>query len=253
MTTVDGRWTLALDTATPATVAAAVAPASVAGAPSRIATASRIEIPAPTDRPAHTRRLLALAEQVLEETGGSWATVGRIVVGLGPGTFTGIRVGVATARALGLASGADVVGVPSSAALALAAREADGSASGRVLVVQDARRREFFLTLADFDELPGGAAALQPWTAPQDGLGDAVRALDRIPTVAVGDGAMTGRAELEALGIHVPPDPALHRIDGLALVAAAAAVEAGGPGQPPPDVRPVYARAPDAVPTADRR
>lgn len=244
-----GGWTLALDTATPATVAAAVAPTGADGTGGVRAT--RIEAPeptaSPTPRPDHTRRLLPLAEDALAETGGDWSTVGRVVVGLGPGTFTGIRVGVATARSVALATGAAIVGVPTSAALAAAAR--DAGAEGPILVVQDARRREYFVTVVGPGDVAAQAAGLEPWTCPQAELVATVAKLDPRPAVAVGDGAPAWRDELEALGVHVPAEPVAHRVDGLAL----AAVAARTPPAAAADVRPVYVRAPDAIPTAERR
>lgn len=242
-------WTLALDTATPATVAAAVAPSGADG--SAGARAARIEVPESasprTPRPDHTRRLLALAEEVLAETGGDWSTVTRIVVGLGPGTFTGIRVGVATARAVALTSGAAIVGVPTSAALAAAAREA--GADGPIVVAQDARRKEYFVTVVGPGDVAEQVAGLTPFTCAQSDLAATVAALDPRPTVAVGDGAQAWRDDLEALGVRVPDDAAAHRVDGLALVAVAARTAPGSAA----DVRPVYVRAPDAIPTAERR
>lgn len=237
-------WTLALDTATPATVAAAVAPPDQEGATAR---AARAEQPEPGARPDHTRRLLALAEDALAATGGDWSTVARIVVGLGPGTFTGIRVGVATARAAALASGAEVVGVPTSAALAVRARAA--GAAGPIAVVQDARRNEYFVTVFAPGDLAAQLATIEPWTCPQDQLASTLAALDPRPAVAVGDGAETWRTALTAERIAVPADPAAHAVDGLALADVAADVPAGDRDA----VRPVYVRAPDAIPTAERR
>lgn len=257
-------WTLGLDTATPATVAAAVAPGGAA--------ASRIDAPGPGERPGHTRLLLGLADEVLRETGAGFADVSRIVLGLGPGTFTGIRVGVATGRALALAVGAELVGVPTPWALAEGVRSGPGAdpawSDGPVLVVQDARRRELFLsafapgtpgraTGAVGDAARAGAPAAQdpppPWSVAQDGLAAALEALPRTPAVAVGDGALAFADVLRAAGVVVPDDPAAHAVDGLALVRAAAG-RAGGAGGPTPDlVRPVYVRDADAVPTAERR
>lgn len=238
-------WTLALDTATPATVAAAVAPPAADGAAGP--RAARIEIPADGGRPDHTRRLLTLAEDVLAETGGEWSTVTRIVVGLGPGTFTGIRVGVATARAAAAASGAAIVGVPTSAALAAAAR--DAGTDGPIVVAQDARRKEYFVTAVGPGDIAEQVDELAPFTCAQADFVATVAALDPRPAVAVGDGALAWRDDLEALGVRVPDDPAAHRVDGLALVAVAARTAPG----PAADVRPVYVRAPDAIPTAERR
>lgn len=236
-------WTLGLDTATPATVAAARAPDG--------RTAARIDVPAAGDRPGHTRLLLGLSEQVLAGTGGGWPQVDRIVVGLGPGTFTGIRVGVATGRALALTHGAHAVGVPTPAALAEAVGGPGGEHGGAaVLVVQDARRRELFLT-AFGAGLPADAPVV-PWTVPQATLAEALAALDPLPAVAVGDGALAFADVLRAAGIAVPEDPAAHAVDGLALIRAADR-RAQNPLAAADLVRPLYVRDADAVPTADRR
>ncbi|MEV4422550.1 tRNA (adenosine(37)-N6)-threonylcarbamoyltransferase complex dimerization subunit type 1 TsaB [Patulibacter sp. NPDC049589] len=239
-----GGWTLGLDTATPATVAGAAGPGD---AP---ATAARIAIPAAGERPGHTRLLLGLADEVLRETGATWPDVTRIVLGLGPGTFTGIRVGVATGRALALAHGTDLVGVPTPAALAEAAAGPGGRHAGRsVLVVQDARRRELFLTSFAAGAPVAGPDAALPWTVAQDGLAAALDALPELPFVAVGDGAVAFADVLRAAGVVVPDDPAAHAVDGLALIRAAAAMPVAAPDL----VRPLYVRDADAVPTAERR
>ena len=247
-----GRWTLALDTATPATVAAAVRP----GAGDDAATAARLAVPGPGERPGHTRLLLGLAEEVLRETGGGWDDVGRIVVGLGPGTFTGIRVGVATARALALGASAELVGVPTPWALAEAAGGPGAAHEGvPVLVVQDARRRELFLTLVPGrgpgarDPIGATDGPPRPYAVPRADLAAALRDLPTPPAVAVGDGALQTADELRAAGVAVPEDPAAHHVDGLALVRAAH----GTPVVAPQELRPVYVRDADAVPTAERR
>jgi tRNA threonylcarbamoyladenosine biosynthesis protein TsaB len=59
--------------------------------------------PSPGVRPHHTTRLMELIVEVLERSGTPWAKIDRIAVGVGPGTFTGLRIGIATARALGRA------------------------------------------------------------------------------------------------------------------------------------------------------
>lgn len=125
---------LALETATAACSAALVAPDGEL-------IAERIELRGP----AHTRVLLRQAHEVLEEAGVAAADVETVVVGLGPGAFTGLRIGVATARGLALAGATRLGGVPTLTALALALSGAvGGEASRRLLPLIDARRREVF-------------------------------------------------------------------------------------------------------------
>ena len=57
------------------------------------------------DGPAHSQLLLPFVREVLEEAGAGWEAVGTVAVGLGPGAFTGLRIGIATARALAQADG----------------------------------------------------------------------------------------------------------------------------------------------------
>ena len=89
-----------MDTATPATAVAVWAPEGPA--------VERRDDPAPGERPGHASRLLALVDEVVDD----WEAITRIAVGVGPGGFTGLRIGVATARALAQAAGAQLVGGP---------------------------------------------------------------------------------------------------------------------------------------------
>jgi tRNA threonylcarbamoyladenosine biosynthesis protein TsaB len=73
------------------------------------------------ERPGHATRLLPLADTLLAQAGLVWGDVERIAVGVGPGTFTGLRIGVATARGLAQSLGVDLLGVSSLRALAHAA------------------------------------------------------------------------------------------------------------------------------------
>jgi tRNA threonylcarbamoyladenosine biosynthesis protein TsaB len=74
--------------------------------------------PAGEQRPGHATRLLPLADGLLSETGLGWSELDRIAVGVGPGTFTGLRIGIATARGLAQSLGVELVGVSSLRALA---------------------------------------------------------------------------------------------------------------------------------------
>ena len=98
--------------------------------------------PAPDAHPGHATRLLGMADELLERAGIGWSALGGIAVGLGPGRFTGLRVGVATARGLAQSLSVELVGVSTLRALArpaLGACESEG-----VLAVIDALRGEVF-------------------------------------------------------------------------------------------------------------
>src|SRR5918997_3507019 len=122
---------LGLDTATAATAAAVWAP----GGPA----AEARDDPEPGARPAHATRLLALVEEALERAGAGWEELERIAVGVGPGGFTGLRHGIATARALAQGRGLPLTGVSSLEALARGAAAEAGAPDALVLAVIDAR------------------------------------------------------------------------------------------------------------------
>jgi tRNA threonylcarbamoyladenosine biosynthesis protein TsaB len=149
---------LAFDTATRSTTVALVD--SDAGA----VTEARDDPPA-GQRPRHTTHLMPLIADVLEQAGCGWEEVDRIAVGVGPGTFTGLRIGVATARALARTRGIDLVGVSTLRSLALgAADEATAHRCDAILAVLDARRGEVFAAAwaaADVDR-PVGERLLAP-------------------------------------------------------------------------------------------
>lgn len=216
---------LAFDTATAATVVGVLAPGAEP--------IERRDDPEPGGRPRHTQRLLALCTEALAEAGAAWSDVERIGVGVGPGSFTGLRIGVATARALAQARGAETVAVPTLAALAQGVSPED--AARDVLAVLDARRGEAFA--APFPA--GAAAAPAPVSVEPAGLA----ALAGAGWLAVGDGAVRYRAQLEPHGIEVPPDPdPRHRVRGGPLVQLAAAAAP----VPVATLVPEYVRLPDA-------
>jgi len=82
------------------------------------------------ERPRHTTRLMPLIVEVLERTQTEWSAIDRIAVGVGPGTFTGLRIGVATARSLSRARRIPLVGVSTLESLALNASGSDLAARG---------------------------------------------------------------------------------------------------------------------------
>jgi tRNA threonylcarbamoyl adenosine modification protein YeaZ len=158
---------------------------------------------------------------VLSDAGVRPRDVGAVAVGTGPGPFTALRAGLATARTLALALGVPVAGVGSLDALAEAVRER----VDRPLVATDARRREVY------------------WAAYDAGRRTAGPAVSRPDAVPVGDRPVVGRGAWlypEALGTPVgdvldPPAWAVARL-------AAADLAAGRPGP----VVPQYLRRPDA-------
>jgi tRNA threonylcarbamoyladenosine biosynthesis protein TsaB len=173
--------------------------------------------------------------------GGGWESVERIAVGVGPGTFTGLRIGIATARALARSRGLPLVGVSTLASLALGAL--GGRDGAGVLALIDARRGELFAAGWATGADPAGApAALGPAVLAPERLAEGLAALG--PAVlAVGDGAVRFRSILEGAGAAVPPDAsALHQVSAMQHCILAARVEPGAPD----GVRPAYLRAPDA-------
>jgi tRNA threonylcarbamoyladenosine biosynthesis protein TsaB len=155
--------------------------------------------PAEGERPGHAAQLLALAHELLVEAGMGFADVDRIAVGLGPGTFTGLRIGVATARALAQSAGAELVGVSSLRALAAAAEPGAPARTG-VLAVIDARRGEVFA--AGWRD---GEQLLAPVALAPAALAERLLASGET-WLAVGDGALRFRSDLEAAGCLVAPD-----------------------------------------------
>ena len=203
-------------------------------------------------RPRHTTRLMALVVDVLGAAGMEWVDVDRIAVGVGPGTFTGLRVGVATAQALARARDIELVGVSTLHALARGAiteeAGADGAARDRiddaVMAVIDARRGEVFAAgwaAADLARA-GAAPAVVPRALRPEALADTMRS-DGRPWLAVGDGAVEFREALEHAGARIPePDSQLHRVSAVEHCRLALALQPGAPE----GVQPEYLRLPDA-------
>lgn len=193
-------------------------------------------------RRGHAEALLPMIDAVMSEAGLSFAELDGIATTVGPGAFTGLRIGLSAARGLALAAELPVVGVTTLEAVA-AAQEAAGLP---ILVTLDSKRADVYAQLFSAGgEAVGAPAALMPANVP--GL------LPRGQTVAVaGDAA---DAVLAALG----PDSALRRLAGpdlpdAALVAAIAVprlAERPGTYVGPPAA--LYLRPPDAVPAAVRR
>jgi tRNA threonylcarbamoyladenosine biosynthesis protein TsaB len=194
--------------------------------------------PRPGEHPGHATRLLEMAHELLAEAGVSWSDVGRIAVGVGPGAFTGLRVGVATARGLAQSLSAELVGVSSLEALASAGLAAEQEVD-TILAVIDARRGEVFAAAY------GGAVETAPVRAlaPED-LSKVVGGVRTGRWLAVGDGALRYAATIEALGVSSPPvDSPLHRVSAAAICALGVHAE---PAFGLEEIVPDYRRRPDA-------
>jgi tRNA threonylcarbamoyladenosine biosynthesis protein TsaB len=190
--------------------------------------------PGPDGRPRHSQVLLPEIERSVDEAGG-WERIERIAVGIGPGSFTGLRIGIATARALAQASGIPIAPVGSLAALARGIAESSGG--GLALPVIDARRGEAFAALFE-----GDVELWEPFVAPPGELARRVRELGET-ALAAGDGALGFATELEAAGATVaPPEDQIHRLCARHVCAVGEAALEASPDQ----IQPLYLRPPDA-------
>ena len=195
--------TLAFDTATSVATAALVRDGTVLG-----------------ERVSRAVSVLEDADELLREAGAEQGDLTGLVVGIGPGSFTGLRIGLAAARGLAFALDLPVAGVSTLRALA--------AGSPGALPVIDGGRREVFVL---------------------DGAEPAVRKpheLELEPgTVCVGDGALRYRAVLESRGAEIPPDDDERHLPRARFHAALASDF--GPAE---EIEPLYLRVPDAEASA---
>lgn len=169
---------------------------------------------------------------------GGWAAVDRIVVGLGPGSFTGLRIGIATVKGAGSAAGVELVGVSTLDALALPAF--DEIDEGLVLTTTDARRGEIFAAL-----YAGHDRVWDPFVASPAEVAE--RLHERGENVlAVGSGALRFRDDLDVCAEIPDESCALHRVAARHLCTLGARAEASE------SLEPDYLRPPDAERWHDR-
>lgn len=185
----------------------------------------------------HAERLFPMIQAVLSDAGLTFADIARVAITIGPGTFTGVRTGVAAARGLALASGCAVVGLTSLEIMAHRARRELPKPPDHLAVAVDARRGQVYLQT--FGQ--GVPQASSPELLPVE---DATARLAGLPWLLVGSGARpvaeaAGRGGT-AFGI------ALERLEPDARSLAELAPSLS----PLATVRPLYIRPPDAKPPA---
>ena len=166
------------------------------------------------ERASRAQTLLEDVDALLRQAGAHPADIRRLAVGIGPGSFTGVRIGLAAARGLALSLGVEGAGVSTLAALA-------AGAPGAVPVI-DAKRKEVFALI------DGEPKVLTPEELRVEGA------------ECVGDGAVRYRDLLEAAGANVPPDEDERHLPRArfhaALAGAAGSVD---------EIEPLYLRVPD--------
>lgn len=169
--------------------------------------------------------LMPMAERVMAESGLAFGELDAVAATVGPGTFTGVRIGLAAARGLALALRIPGIGVTTLEAVWRGAR-----ASRRVLVALECKRHELAVQLFG----PAGESLSAPALLAPEAL-----AFDP-PFALAGDGAPRAAAQLKCAEIlDVPPLP------DAAVVAALAAERLGAKADAP--LRPLYLRAPDTT------
>jgi tRNA threonylcarbamoyladenosine biosynthesis protein TsaB len=173
------------------------------------------------ERPAHASELMPAIDGLMREAGLGFSELDALAVGTGPGGFTGLRIGIATAHGIAQATGLAIRPVLSLDALAA------GIEAEHAFPLIDARRKEVY--------------------APGPFVGSIDDAIARAPegALAAGDGSIRFREALESAGIRVAPgDSRTHLVKSLYICRLAATVQPA----PPESVVPCYLRAPDAKP-----
>jgi tRNA threonylcarbamoyladenosine biosynthesis protein TsaB len=131
----------------------------------------------------HSRRLMGSVKWVMESAGVSWEDLDGIGVSIGPGSFTGLRIGLAAAKAMAMATGKPLLGVPTLEALALAC---SGASDGRLVgVLLDARKKEVYAGFYRLDEDRGPVQVAAPVVVPP---GEVLQQINE-PVMLVGPGA----------------------------------------------------------------
>jgi len=182
----------------------------------------------------HAERLMPMIEAVLGEAGIAFRDLGRLAVTTGPGSFTGVRIGIAAARGLALALEIPAVGIGSLDAIAFPV--ARSHSAGTLATALDARRGEIY---ARVEDLSSGMVLRKAFAVRPDDLAIELAKAKR-PLLLAGSGAHLLASLLpasEAQMIGAAESPAIADVASLAF--------RSGAGRP---LAPLYARGADAKP-----
>jgi tRNA threonylcarbamoyladenosine biosynthesis protein TsaB len=182
----------------------------------------------------HAEALMPLLQRVMDEANLAYPDIDRVAVTTGPGSFTGLRVGIAAARGIALAAAKPIVGLSTLSAYAAAHMAADDRFP--VVAVIDARHSHVYMQVFS----PGGRTLTAPRLAP---LREAALAAGETPSCIVGSAAAAVAAAMSATDAPPVTVDASTAPDIAWVARIGAAVPAG---QSPP--KPQYLRAPDAQP-----
>jgi len=182
----------------------------------------------------HAEALGPIVESVLRDSEGGVASIGAIAVTVGPGSFTGIRIGLAMARAIGLTLEVPVIGV--STLVAFAAPLLEEPRQGVVVAAIDAKHGGVYVQAFE----SSGRPLFAPRVA---SLRDAIRAIGAGPARMAGDGAEALALEGRRAGLVCDASGAAAYPD---IVAVARIALASNPAECPPN--PLYLKPPDARP-----
>jgi tRNA threonylcarbamoyladenosine biosynthesis protein TsaB len=182
----------------------------------------------------HAEAVMPLIARVMDQSGASFSSLDRIVVTTGPGSFTGLRVGISAARGIALAAGKPAIGLSTLAGFAAPHIAEDDSSA--VVAAIDARHDHVYLQVFGI----GGRTLLPPRIAP---LQDALRAALAAPARVVGSAAQLIAAQWPATA---PPALLIEQLGAPDIGWIARLGAAAEDSQDPP--KPLYLRAPDAQP-----
>jgi tRNA threonylcarbamoyladenosine biosynthesis protein TsaB len=198
-----------------------------------------------TGRRRHVEALTPAVQHVLEQVGLTPSDLDAVAVDIGPGLFTGLRVGVSAAKGLAQALG---IGVITCNSLEVLLHAAAPGRHGRALAAVDARRGEVFAMTATLDAAGAVRDMGQPLLLTPGDLAELAASTGGDPLLVVGDGAQRYAGHLTAIaGVTVVRDALAWPPPSTLLALAAAQLAAGAAPESPQQVVPLYMREADAV------